>query len=192
MTTTSTSTGAPRSTSSAVARARAATRSPSGSPADRLCCSASRAVFAAAMSTLSSSLNSSAAAAVADFYQPWARRTYGEPAPQQLLAFSRRVTIVFGLVQIAVGIGASHLSRSVVGDALAIAGFAAGILLGVFALGMLTRSTHQRGVLVGMIIGILALTCIKFATPLAWPWFAIVGATATFVSGYLASLLIPR
>jgi Na+/proline symporter len=150
------------------------------------------AVFAAAMSTLSSSLNSSAAAAVADFYQPWARRSDGEPPPKRLLAVSRRFTIFFGVVQIAVGIGASHLSRSVVGDALAIAGFTAGILLGVFALGMLTRSTHQRGVLVGMVCGIAVLTWIKFATPIAWPWFAIIGATATFASGYVASLLIPR
>jgi Na+/proline symporter len=136
-------------------------------------------------------LNSSAAAAVADFYQPWVARTAQQPAPRRLLAVSRRFTVFFGFLQIAVGIGASHLSQSVVADALAIAGFTAGILLGVFALGLLTRSTHQRGVLVGMLIGIAVLMWVKFTTPLAWPWFAIIGATATFVSGYVASRLIP-
>jgi hypothetical protein len=43
-----------------------------------------------------------------------------------------------------------------------------------------------------MVFGIAVLTWIKFATPIAWPWFAIIGATATFASGYVASLLIPR
>jgi SSS family transporter len=149
------------------------------------------AVFAAAMSTLSSSLNSSAAAAVADFYMPWASSEAGDVAPGKLLSVSRRFTIFFGIVQIAIGIGASYISDSVVGDALAIAGFTAGILLGVFALGVFTRSTHQRGALVGMLVGIVVLALVKFETATAWPWFAIIGSVATFASGYVASQLIP-
>ena len=149
------------------------------------------AVFAAAMSTLSSSLNSSAAAAVADFYEPWARRSGREVGSEQLLSVSRRFTVFFGLLQIVIGIGASYLSQSVVGDALAIAGFTAGILLGVFALGMFAPSSHQRGVLIGMLVGITALTALKFGTEVAWPWYAIVGAVATFSGGYVASRLLP-
>ena len=150
------------------------------------------AVFAAAMSTLSSSLNSSAAAATADFYQPWAARMQRNVSPTKLLSISRRFTVVFGIVQIVIGIGASYLSQSVVSDALAIAGFTAGILLGVFALGMFARTSHGRGALIGMLIGIATLSWVKFATEIAWPWFAIIGATATFTSGYLASRLIPK
>lgn len=149
------------------------------------------AVFAAAMSTLSSSLNSSAAAAVADFYQPWASRGGAEPTPERLLSWSRRFTILFGIVQIVIGIGASYVSESVVGDALAIAGFTAGILLGVFALGVFTKFTHQRGVLVGMVVGIAVLTVVKFGTSVAWPWFAIIGASTTFATGCLISKLVP-
>nr|WP_236649113.1 sodium:solute symporter [Rhodopirellula sp. SM50] len=154
------------------------------------------AVFAAAMSTLSSSLNSSAAAAVSDFYAPWAYPEIAEDDSQtdhshKLLSAGRVFTIVFGVLQIAIGMGASYLSRSVVGDALAIAGFTAGILLGVFALGMFSRSAHQRGALVGMVTGIAVLTAIKFGTSIAWPWFAIIGSLATFASGYLASQFIP-
>jgi SSS family solute:Na+ symporter len=149
------------------------------------------AVFAAAMSTLSSSLNSSAAAAVSDFYEPWVARDQREVAPGRLLSASRRFTILFGILQIVIGIGASYVSASVVGDALAIAGFTAGILLGVFALGVFTRYAHQRGVLVGMVVGIAVLTFVKFGTSVAWPWFAIIGSVTTFASGYIASLLIP-
>ncbi|MFG0262258.1 MAG: sodium:solute symporter [Novipirellula sp. JB048] len=153
------------------------------------------AVFAAAMSTLSSSLNSSAAAAVSDFYAPWAYPELGDdPSPSdhsdQLLLAGRMFTIMFGVLQIAIGVGASYVSRSVVGDALAIAGFTAGILLGVFALGMFTRSAHQRGAVVGMVTGIAVLTGIQFGTSIAWPWFAIIGSLITFAAGYLASRLI--
>ena len=35
------------------------------------------------------------------------------------------------------------------------------------------------------------MTAVKFGTSLAWPWFALVGSSLTFVSGYLASFLPP-
>ena len=97
---------------------------------------------------------------------------------------------MFGLIQIAIGIGASYLSSSVISDALAIAGFTAGILLGVFLLGILTNSAHQRGALIGMVSGMIVLTAIKFGTSVAWPWLAIIGSVTTFTAGYLASRLV--
>lgn len=143
------------------------------------------AVFAAAMSTLSSSLNSSATSAVNDLYRPMVG---SKSTPADLLNVSRLLTIFFGLVQIGIGIAASYLSDSVVSDALAIAGFTAGILLGVFGLGVLTRRVNQAGAFVGMVAGVVILTIIKFATPVAWTWYAIVGAVATFSMGLLYSI----
>ena len=98
-------------------------------------------------------------------------------------------TIFFGVLQIASGIGASYISRSVVNDALAIAGFTAGILLGIFGLGALTRRVGQTGAFIGMASGVVVLTFIKFATSVAWPWYAIIGAVATFSVGLLVSWL---
>ncbi|QDT01858.1 Sodium/glucose cotransporter [Rubripirellula lacrimiformis] len=152
------------------------------------------AVFSAAMSTLSSSLNSSATAAVNDFYVPWTRKGQGnvdDSDSSGLLKVSRRMTVFFGVLQIIIGIGASYLSTSVVGDALAIAGFTAGILLGIFALGIFTTRANQRGALFGMLAGILVLTSIKFGTSVAWPWFAVAGSFTTFTVGYAASCLLP-
>ena len=144
------------------------------------------AVFAAAMSTLSSSLNSSATAAVNDLYRPLAGT---KPSTSHLLKASRLLTIFFGVVQIGVGIAASYLSRSVVNDALAIAGFTAGILLGIFGLGVLTRRVRQPGAFAGMVAGVIVLTIIKFTTSVAWPWYAVIGAVTTFSVGYLFSFL---
>ena len=149
------------------------------------------AVFAAAMSTLSSSLNSSASAIVNDFYIPLRRC---DPSAPHLVGVSRMFTIVFGVIQIAIGIVAEGFSGSVVADALAIASFSAGLLLGVFFLGVLTKRVDQKAALVGLIVGLIALYDAKFAAPvlgvvIAWPWFALIGAVATFSVGYLASFL---
>ncbi len=146
------------------------------------------AIFAAAMSTLSSSLNSSATAAVHDFYRPLLRPG---ASSGHLLNATRAFTIVFGLVQIAVGISGQWLSESVVSNVLTIAGFTTGIILGVFFLGILTRRVGQKAALAGMMLGLTGMTAVAFATPLAWPWYAMAGSLGTLALGLLASLAWP-
>ena len=147
------------------------------------------AVFAAAMSTLSSSINSSAASAVTDLYLP----LWGDTPPSEnhQLRASRLLTVVFGLVQIAVGVLAQDLTQSVVNDALAIASFSAGLLLGIFALGVLTRRVRQPAAAAGLIVGLSCLLFVKFGLPLlgstwqiAWPWLPVVGSVSTFLGGW--------
>jgi solute:Na+ symporter, SSS family len=144
------------------------------------------AIFAAAMSTLSSSLNSSSSATVNDLYRPIS----GCTDEGRLLRISRALTVVWGLVQMAVAFGATRLQDSVVNNALAIASFATGILLGLFLLGILTRRVGQAAALTGMVAGITAVSFAKFGTALAWPWYALVGSSTVFFVGLLASWLI--
>jgi len=147
------------------------------------------AVFAAAMSTLSSSLNSCATSAVEDLVLPLARSEV--PAARQL-RLTRLLTVFFGLVQIAVGIAGRWLTAPVVGAVLGIAAFTTGILLGVFFLGLFTRRVGQRAALAGLAAGLAAMTWVYFATPLAWPWFALAGSAVTFAAGVGASWIWPR
>jgi SSS family solute:Na+ symporter len=152
------------------------------------------AILAAAMSTLSSSLNSSASALVNDFYIPSRKRP---ASSEHLFLVTRWLTVAFGLAQIAIGIWARQLDRAVVDNALAIAGFAAGLLLGVFSLGVLTKRVGQTAALTGAAFGLAVLLFIQFIAPslgypIAWPWFALIGASATFVVGYVTSFLVPR
>jgi SSS family transporter len=147
------------------------------------------AVFSAAMSTLSSSLNSSAAAAVNDFYLPARRKK--RPSPRHLLWVSRGLTVVFGLIQIAVALVGPLLEKSVVESVLAIAGFTTGVILGVFLLGVLTRTVTQLGGLTGLVGGLLLMTTVVFTTELAWPWYAVVGSLATVAIGLVANALVP-
>ena len=115
------------------------------------------AVFAAAMSTLSSSLNSSAAAVVSDFRQNGNGDT-SQSTNEEMLQRVRLLTVVFGVVQAGLAMAAASLSTSVVMDALAIAGFVAGVLLGVFALGTFTRHASEVSAVAGMIAGLAVLT----------------------------------
>lgn len=143
------------------------------------------AVFAAAMSTLSSSLNSSSAAAVNDLYRPLLSE---EPGAGHLLWVSRLLTVAFGVVQIGIGIAGRNLAQSVVDSVLAIAGFTTGIILGVFFLGVLNRRVTQPAALIGLVGGTALMVAVLFGTPLAWPWFTIVGSLSTVLFGLLAGV----
>ncbi|MCU0877685.1 MAG: sodium:solute symporter [Pirellulaceae bacterium] len=152
------------------------------------------AILAAAMSTLSSSLNASASAVVNDFYIPACVKKQSDA---HLLAVSQGATMLFGLAQVAIGLAARWLSSAVVTSALTIAGYAAGVLLGVFALGVLTRRASQAGALSGGAAGLAVLLAVQFLLPLwdakiAWPWFALIGSAVTFAVGWIVSTLAPR
>jgi Na+/proline symporter len=156
-------------------------------------------------SNLSSSLSASAAAVINDFYLPW-RGT--PPESGQLLLLTRIATIVFGVLQIALGILAGRISTTgsiVVDAALTIAGFVFGLLLGVFALGVFTRRAGQTSALVGMAVGLVLLLFLQFGLPvmtataalptglrIAFPWLAVVGAGTTFLTGCLVSIVVPH
>lgn len=145
------------------------------------------AIFAAAMSTLSSSLNSSATAAVSDFYRP----LRPSASPAHLLRVTRAFTLLFGLVQVSVALCGPLLARTVVESVLTIAGFTTGITLGVFFLGIFTRRVGQKAAFCGLLCGLLLITAVAFGTPLAWPWYTMVGSLGTFGFGWLASYRWP-
>jgi SSS family transporter len=146
------------------------------------------AVFSAAMSTISSSLNSSATAAVYDLFVPLVRPRAG--AAQQL-RLVRAFTALFGAAQIGVGIAGQSTTEAIVVHVLAIAGLTTGIVLGVFLLGTCTR-VGQRAALIALIAGLMGMTAVYFGTSLAWPWYSMAGAVGTFAVGCAASAMRRR
>ena len=143
------------------------------------------AVLSAALSTASSSLNAAASSAVADL---WRQEDHAPLDDGSLVDVSRWFTIFFGICQVVVAVLAQYFSSSVVSDALAIAGFSAGLLLGLFFLGVFTRRVDQQHAFCGLLAGLLVLGWIKFKTDISWPWYALVGAMTTIVVGLLASM----
>ena len=148
-------------------------------------------VFAAAMSTLSSSLNSSATALVSDLYLPL-RKTDLSPARQ--LRAGRWATAGFGLVQtgIALAVGVIGTTESTVANVLKIAGFASGPVLGVYLLARFAPHVGQRAALSGFVLGVAILSALALGTELYWPWYAAVGALSTLVAGSIVQLVSHR
>lgn len=151
------------------------------------------AVLSAAMSTLSSSLNASASAVLNDFWIPMCRI---KPTDAQQLSISKYLTVAFGILQIGVGIWAIQLSTTVVKGALTIAGFSAGILLGIFLLGVISKRAGQQAALMGASAGLALLLLVQFGLPkewaVAWPWLALIGSSTTFVVGETIAYFVPQ
>ena len=141
------------------------------------------AIFAAAMSNLSGSLNSLASTTVIDFYQPLTR---GRLADAQLLTLSRWLTAAWGVVLIAVAILARGWG-SVFTVGLTIASIVYGPMLGAFLLGVLTRSANQTGVMAGIAVSLVAMIAVHQFTPLAWTWYVLTGTVVCVAVGPVVS-----
>lgn len=147
------------------------------------------AILAAAMSTLSSSLNSCSAATVTDFYRPLRGEHLSDA---HYLRVARGLTLGWGVAQILVALAARTLSQRVVDEVLAIAAFTNGAILGVFFLGTLTRRVGERAALIGMVSGLLVMLSVKLFTAIAWPWFTVIGSATTGIVGWASHVLGER
>lgn len=149
------------------------------------------AVFAAAMSTLSSSLSSTTSALVNDFYLPLSRT---EKQPAQLVTVSRLFTILFGVAQITVGIASQSISESVVGNVFSIAAISTGLILGIFFLATFSRQASQESALIGFLVGLVTVLYVAFGMKgeVAWPWYTLIGAGTVFIVGITCGLFLPQ
>ena len=163
------------------------------------------AILAAAMSTVSGSLNSLSAATTHDIYLPLTGRRADDPG---LLRIGKRFTLMWAVVLIGGALLYSDQTAPVVEVALAVASFTYGGLLGGFFLGMLWRRATQRDAITGMAVGIVTMVFVVFARRLsaafpaladvlapfgriAFPWYVLIGTTLTLAVGVLSSLTHP-
>ena len=143
------------------------------------------AIIAAA---LSPSLNAMAATTVTDFYLP-----YVNPAADQAtqMRISKAATVVWGLVQLAVAIGAQAMNQSVLDAGLAVLSFAAGSVLGAFLLGTLAPSIRERDAFAGMVAGLVVMTAVWWSGTVAFTWYLAIGAVTTCVVAFAVRALSP-
>jgi SSS family solute:Na+ symporter len=158
------------------------------------------AILAAAMSTVSGSLNALAAATLHDLYTP----LRGAPSDTEALRLSRLFTLIWGVMLVGAALLYKAEGTPVVVIALSIASFTYGGLLGGFFLAMLWPRAIQRDAILGMSVGIFVMSIVVFAgrlgtafpalapllapvTGIAWPWFVLIGTTVTLSTGILSS-----
>jgi SSS family transporter len=163
------------------------------------------AILAAAMSTVSGALNSLSAATTHDIYLPLTGRRADDPG---VLRIGKIFTLVWAVILVGGALMYRAQGTPVVVVALSVASFTYGGLLGGFFLGMLWRRAIQRDAILGMAVGIAAMTAVVFARPLsaaypgmadtlaplgriAWPWYVLIGTTITMIVGILSSYTHP-
>jgi SSS family solute:Na+ symporter len=145
-------------------------------------------IFAAAMSTVSSSLNSLASATTHDFYAPMTGRT----DTRHLLHVGRWATLGWAMILVAGALSFGSPDKPVVELALSISSVTYGGLLGVFILGGISSRTRQRDAIAAISVATVAMLVIVFAKPgpfanLAWPWYVPLGTLIAVGTGLLTS-----
>ncbi|MBV9216527.1 MAG: sodium:solute symporter [Acidobacteria bacterium] len=146
------------------------------------------AIFAAAMSNLSGSLNSLASTTILDFYKPLFRP---DASDESLLKLSRWLTAIWGVILIVIAFLAQNV-QSVFTTGLTIASLVYGTMLGAFLLGVLTKRANSRGVVIGMLASMTVMLLVKIYTTLAWTWYVLLGTIVCLSVGYTLSALLPK
>ena len=142
-------------------------------------------LLAAAMSTLSGSVNSLAQVTLIDIYLPRAGRAI---TPERQVSLSRKFTLAWSAVLVVVAIFFIYAgSKALVEIALGVASFTYGGLLGLFLLGRLSRRVDERGAIIAFFTGIAVMVGVVFSGVVGWTWFTIIGSSATIITGLLVA-----
>ena len=164
------------------------------------------AILAAAMSTVSGSINSLSAATTHDIWMPLRKTPVDEATGFRM---GRIFTIFWAFVLIGGALLYKEQGTPVVVVALSIASFTYGGLLGGFFLAVLWQRARQIDAIVGMSAGIIVMTFVVFAARIsdtwpvmapalapfariAWPWYVLIGTSITMIVGITSSFLLPR
>ncbi|MEQ8524847.1 sodium:solute symporter [Gracilimonas sp.] len=160
------------------------------------------ALFAAAMSSLSSSLNSLASSTTYDLYKPYFGKGNTEAED---LSMSRKITMGWGVILTASAIFFAILQLqggerpAIVELGLGIASYTYGGLLGAFLLGMFFKRPDKTDAMIGFFSGLITLLFmvqgpIQDILPgdglaIAWPLYTLVGSLVVVLIGSLSAII---
>jgi len=144
------------------------------------------ALFAAAMSSLDSVINSLSATTMEDFV----RRLHpgASWSDTRELLYSRLLTVAWGAITLSMAFYVGQIAETVLVAINKIGSLINGPVLGVFLLGVLTRRCNGPGARAGLAAGFgLNLVCWQFVPQLSWLWWNVFGFVATVTVGYSLS-----
>ncbi len=167
-------------------------------------------IIAAAMSTLSSSLNALASSTVMDLIQRVRRIRLSDA---QALVVSRGFTLIWGIAFVIFASLFEDTRNPIIELGLAIASFTYGGLLGAFLLGILSKRCQQTDAIIAFVFSIGLMIFIIFGLwyspdsgwqfvfrpsqgiiaaeglrSIAWPWYTLIGSGITVGIGSLLGL----
>ena len=152
------------------------------------------AVFAAAMSTVSTSLNSSATLVLEDFYRRYINPEASEKAGMAVLYGS---TLVFGLAGLGIALAMINV-ESALDVWWELASIFSGGMLGLFLLGFISRRTRNTEAAIAVCVGVLAILWLSVPqwAPVPIPVHSfltiVIGTSTIFLVGFLLTQLFGR
>lgn len=157
------------------------------------------AIFAAAMSTVSTSLNSSATIILNDFYRRFVNRSADERQSMRLL---RRTTLGWGVLGTGVALAMTQV-RSALDAWWMLAGVFSGGSLGLFLLGLMSRRPGNRAAVIAVGAGVLVILWMTLSRQWsAWPealrlpfhgfLITVFGTATILLTGFLVTQFTRR
>ncbi len=152
------------------------------------------ACLAAAMSTLSSVINSVSTICTVDFLQ-----RFGKPTEASALRWARRFSLAATLVMVAGAYGIHFIPKESVNDmSLVVGSLFGGGMFALYMTGFFTRRVGQRAILVGLVVGVLFNIYMMYnsfhwipkalSLPIHSYWTTILVNLAIIVAAQLAAL----
>lgn len=150
------------------------------------------AILSAAMSTISSGMNSSATVFSVDIYQRYISKDNSEKKQMNLLHIA---TVVFGLLGMGTGIAMIGV-KSILDVWWQLSGIFAAGMLGLFLLGIISRQSKNHEALIATIIGILVIIWMTFSPSIPEEYaflrntlhknmIIVIGTLSIFLTGIL-------
>jgi len=158
-------------------------------------------IFAAGMSTVSTSINSGSTVFLTDYYKRFKKSEVDEKESMKVLYVS---SFLFSAVGIIIGVAMINVQSAL--DAWwKLASVFSGGMLGLFLLGAFVRTVHVRGAIIGVIIGLIAIFWLsvspmiftegpvkEFASPFHGYLTIVIGTLIIFLTGFLATIMFKK
>ena len=142
-------------------------------------------LFAAAMSSVDSLLNSMSTVFTKDIYE-----RYIEKEKEASLKTSMMVSAVWGiLVYIITMLAFSGTSKSILAVIGSYISYISGPTCGIFLLAMLTKKANDKGTVCGAVVGFIITLLFGTLAGFTWMWNSAFGTVMTFLAGYVFSCL---
>jgi solute:Na+ symporter, SSS family len=145
-------------------------------------------IFAAAQSTVSTSINSMATTLVTDFVRP----SNLIKTEKGYMRAAQWLTFIVGVIGTCVGlVFIDPAIRSLMDTYFVVIGMFMGALGGLFVLGVVTRRANGVGAMVGLVVGVsIMVLCWKYNLANGY-LYCTIGIISCVVVGYLISLMFP-
>lgn len=146
-------------------------------------------LFAASMSTISSSVNSCSVLVAEDFY----KRFRPEAGSRELMRVMQVTTLLAGAVGTTIAVWLLQAPLPTLWETMnRIMALLGGGFGGVFILGMITKRAHQNGAIVGVLTAFTVAFLLQTAeVPIHYAGLGSLITLSCVLTGYIASLILP-